>query len=625
MKEKALFSILLVCMILSTVIMVYVLKGIDNVRAISVANAPGGFISLMQMDNGLDNYSNALEEYRINIGDQDLMQSLSSLYQKQFNIVWGNLNSFTLKFHQYTDEAKQLVNFKHDATQFLQRHESTMAADQILTTDQVSLVLQDLSILQAGIHELSYEYFSSYLSYRDKLHNDINRLHKLLYIFSAALIGSACMLVALLVRSNTRKNALVKDAVIARHDQTIALQELRSGRLEQRAKDSFIASASHDLSQPLHALGIFLGSLDIHITNPEGKETLHDAIQCSNNVGYLFKSLLDISRLDAGIVEVEKKHFYLDELITMLEQEYRSKASNAGFDMDIRLDNTVIHTDPILLSRIVRNLIENALTHSGGSQITISSTNLSGQHLLNIEDNGSGIPEGEQKRIFSEYYQINKSTPAQTKGLGLGLSIINRLAELLGMKISLTSKVGQFSRFSMTLPLGIESKVDRVANSAAYNSVVAIEDNIIVAVVDDDEAICTAMSTMLSNMGIEAVTATSTDSLIDKLIESQKYPHLLVADYRLSKGQTGDQAIVQLKRALNVQVPALLVTGDSSPMSVANATSSGFDLLHKPIASAELSAKIIEMLHTSALAAEGVERNSEADKTSQANVNQVAR
>lgn len=608
-------------MIASTAVMVYVLGGIDSVRARSNEAGPGGFNSILHIDHALDQYSLALQEYRYSIGDQELMNYWSAQYQHEFDIVWGNLKTISVRFNDDTDKVTQLTIFKHDTEQFLQNNERAMAGDQILDSDHVSRILSELQVIQAEVHELGRAYFHSSLTFRDNWVDNLNQLHKLLYIFSAILITTALLLVGLLIRSNKRKNVLVHAADIARHEQSNALAELRSGRLEQRAKDSFIASASHDLSQPLHALGLFLGSLDSHVTDPRGRETLHDAIQCSNNLGYLFKSLLDMSRLDAGVVKVEKKHFYIDELISMLEQEYRAKAKNAGVEIDMHLDGTVINSDPILLSRIIRNLVENALTHSDASRITVRGSSNAKHHMLIVEDNGRGISENEQKRIFSEYYQIKNSPSATSKGLGLGLSIVRRLTDLLDMQLSLESEIAVSTRFTLNIPLGDASKVARIATDHVFEGVTSIDTNLVVAVVDDDENICAAMSAMLGSTGIDAVTGTSTDALIDALIEADKLPHLIVADYRLSKGQTGDQAIVQLKRALNIDVPAILVTGDTSPISVANATSSGFDLLHKPISPEELSKKIKQVLLTPNHA--GVIANSsiKPDTTSATNLN----
>lgn len=596
MKEKALFSILLLCMIVSTIVMVVVLSGIDSVRARSTTAGPGGFNSLNQLDHALDKYSNALDEYRFNIGDPEQMNTLSAEYQNQFNIIWGNLEYFNIRLPEQVDENNQFANFKHDAQQFLQQTEAAMAADQILSADQVTQVMSNLRVLQDQVHAMGIEYFISSLSFRDNWVNTLNNLYKLLYIFGAALILAAGLLVALLIRSNSRKNALVLEAESARNELSSSIAELRSGRLEQRAKDSFIASASHDLSQPLHALGLFLGSLETHVKGTQAQETLHDAIECSNNLGYLFKSLMDISRLDAGVVEVENQHFHLNKLVVMLEHEFQVKAQDASININIQLDNAVVYSDPILLSRVVRNLIENAIVHSNANLITVSCSSASDYHQLIIEDNGRGISRSEQQRIFGEYYQINNNDPSAVKGLGLGLAIVNRLAELLNTKISLESKLGAYTRFSLRIPQGLASQVAQSTIPVLTNNVTKLTSDAVIAVIDDDENICVAMSLMLRNIGFDAITGTSTDIIIDKFIESEKLPDLIVADYRLLKGQTGDQAVVQLKRALNVDVPALLVTGDSSPLNIAHATNSGFDLMHKPIQPQELSRKIIQML-----------------------------
>lgn len=584
-------------MIASIIVMVFVLSGIDEVRARSTNAGPGGFNSVLQLDQALDDYSRSLEQYRFSLGDAELMQSASEQYQKEFNIVWGNLQYFTVQFNQDSRPQEVFSNFKHDAKQFLNKTDSLMAPNRILSADEVSNVITELQFLQDDVHLLGREYFFNSLSFRDSWVSNINNLHKALYIFSAALIGTAGLLVALLWRSNQKKIALIEEANIARKKQNDAIAELRSGKLEQRAKDSFIAAASHDLSQPLHALGLFLGSLKNHVHDAQGRETLRDAIQCSTNLGYLFKSVLDMSRLDAGVVEVNKKHFYLAELISMLEQEYRTKAHNAGVDIDVQLTNAVIYTDPLLLSRIIRNLIENALVHSEATLITIGCTQIRDHQQLTITDNGKGISENNQKRIFDEYYQLGSRT--NTKGLGLGLSIVRRLAELLDIKLSLKSNIQSSTQFSLELEPGQAEQIDRMLTSDTIKNDSPPDSGAIVAVVDDDQDICTAMSAMLSSAGIEAITATTTDKLIDELIESSKLPDLIVADYRLSKGQTGDQAIVQLKRALNIEVPALLVTGDTSPLSVANAASSGFEFLHKPIQPDVLSTKIQQLLVTS--------------------------
>jgi len=596
LKEKALFSILLLCMIGSTFAMVLAFNRIDSVGERSPYTAPGGINSIMQIDRTLDSYSNALKEYQLNIGDTERARTWSAEFRKQFNIVWGTLNHFTVRLADGTEDALLFSNFKHDAEQFLEKTDPLMAADQLLSSDQISSINSELQILQNEIHELGTAYFKSSLSFRENRIDNLHKLYYLLYAFATALIGTAGLLVALLIRSNKRKNKLVQEADTARHELSKTVAELRSGKLEQRAKDSFIASASHDLSQPLHALGLFLGSLDEHVKDSKGRKTLREAIQCSNNLGYLFKSLLDMSRLDAGLVGVDKQHFRLAELVERLEQEFLQKAKNSAMNINIQVDDAVVYSDPILLSRIIRNLIDNAFVHSDANLIRVSCANSTKYQRLTIEDNGRGISKSEQQRIFGEYYQINNNTSAATKGLGLGLSIVHRLADLLETKILLESEPGVSTKFTLQIPLGIPDKVTVARDNSSKDSSAALKAGMVVAVVDDDENICTAMSLILQNMGLDSVTATSADTLIDKIIESDSLPDMIVADYRLLKGQTGDQAIMQLKRALNIDVPALLVTGDTSPHNIAHANSSGYDLLHKPVQPEDFSAKIKQKL-----------------------------
>jgi len=598
LKEKALFSILLISMIVSATFMLFILSGIDSVRTRSANVGPGGFNSIIQLNHGLDDYANALEKYRFNTGNTDEQLHWKQKFQSEFEILWGNLDYFTLRSLEIGSTENLFVTFKHDAQQFLNKTENLMANDITLDTKQATAVLDDVNVLRDQIHAVAREHFNSYLMYRDAQSNNLRNLNKQLLFFSAVLVSTAGLLVAFLVRSNRKKNMLIREADDARSALSSTVEELRSGRLEQRAKDSFIAAASHDLRQPLHALGLFLGSLETHITDDKGHSTLNEAIECSTNLGSLFNSLLDLSRLDAGIVKVEHEHFRLQSLVAMLQHEYHAKTSHSPVNIKMQAQDEVVKSDPILLSRIIRNLIENALIHSGADTITVNCTKKNNVVELEVQDNGVGISQAEQQRVFSEYYQINNRSSNTGKGLGLGLSIVKRLADLLEMRISLHSEVGVSTKFTMDIALGDERQIlssePEYENDAITNiSQIA---NATIAVVDDDEKICVAMATMLHSIGLCVVTATSTDALIDKIIESNISPSMIVADYRLQKGQTGDQAIIQLRRALNLNVPGLLITGDTSPSHVADAAQSGFELLHKPVQPSVLSDTIRKVL-----------------------------
>jgi len=583
-------------MVVSVTFMLFILKGIDSVRTRSATIGPGGFNSLIQLDHGLDKYNTALEKYRANIGNQEAQQQWAKEYQTQFDILWGNLNYFNLRTMEIGATKNLFQNFKYDAQQFLNKTENFMATEYEPNANQISTVLDDVSVLRSQIHALSQEYFHSSLIYRDTWSENLSNLYKLLLFFSAILVTAACLLVTFLIRSNNKKNVLIREADGARRALSSTVEELRSGRLEQRAKDSFIAAASHDLRQPLHALGLFLGSLESHITDAKGKSTLNEAIECSTNLGSLFNSMLDLSRLDAGIVKVELKHFRLQNLFDMLQHEYQAKTSQSPVEIQMQPHDAVVNSDPILLSRIIRNLIENALIHSRADKITVNCTNKNSIVQLTVQDNGIGISQAEQQRVFNEYYQINNRSTGTGKGLGLGLSIVKRLAALLDMRIALHSELGGFTIFTMDIAAGDENQIKQFQSAHGAIPDLSQDTTGTIAVIDDDEKICIAMATMLQSMGMSAITATSADTLIDKIIESDTMPGMIVADYRLQNGKTGDHAIVQLRRALNLDIPGLLITGDTAPIHVAEATQSGFELLHKPVQPAELSDKIRKIL-----------------------------
>ncbi len=596
MKEKALFSILLISMIVSATFMLFILKGIDSVRTRSASIGPGGFNSLIQLNHGIGRYTLALEEYRFSIDNQDERQKWTNEYQTQFNILWGNLDYFNLRSPETGSTESLFLTFKHDSKQFLIKTENLMLPEHDLDAEQVALILDDLNALRDQIHELGREYFFNYLLYRDNMDKNLSNLYKLLLFFSAILVTTACLLVAFLIRSNRKKNMLIREADEARSALSSTVEELRSGRLEQRAKDSFIAAASHDLRQPLHALGLFLGSLEAHVVGEKGRSTLNEAIDCSTNLGSLFNSLLDLSRLDAGIVKVDHEHFRLENLAAMLQQEYQAKASQSPINIKMQVQDAVVKSDPILLSRIIRNLIENALLHSQADTITVKSVKKHNVIQLTVQDNGIGISQQEQQRVFNEYYQINNRSAGTSKGLGLGLSIVKRLADLLDMRITLQSEVGDSTTFTMDICAGDERQITHSQPEPDAMPSTPLEQGGIIAVIDDDEKICIAMIGMLQSIGLSAITAPSADALIDIIIESDTIPSMIVADYRLQKGKTGDQAIVQTRRALNIDVPGLLITGDTAPSRVADAAQSGFELLHKPVQPAELSSKIRQIL-----------------------------
>jgi len=595
LRERSLYGFLLLCMLASAIVMALVLREIVSVREHSLDAGPGGFHNVIKLQNLASTYSSSLVKYRQSMGNAEQMQFWSTEYLRIYNILYSAFDNIYIDFPRNSEHQEAVLQLKHDSAEFLRMSDPLMQPNMLIGKEDTTNLLTAIENLQQQLHQNGANYFNYTAVYRDNWVDKLNRLQTLLWFFTACLIAAAGSLVGLLIRSNSRKNMLVKEAETAKLALSTTVEELRSGKLEQRAKDSFIAAASHDLRQPLHALGLFLGSLESHIDSSEGRNTLEAANRCSNNVGDLFNSLLDISRLDAGVVEVNKKHFRLLPLMQMLEQEFRAKANSKNISLKLDIRDLIVYTDPILLSRIVRNLIENALLHSQASEILIQFRERN--YCLVVEDNGRGIPPHEQQQVFKEYYQLDSRSVGSGKGLGLGLSIVQRMADLLDVPVTMNSVPTSHTRFEMTLPAGdVEKVIDRDLAQQVSEDLVRASSGMTVCVIDDEENILSAMSLMLTQMGLKTIAARNADKAIDKCVESDVLPDLIVADYRLEKGHTGDQAIVQIRRALNTNVPGMLVTGDTSPVHVAEATKSGFVLLHKPVQPAELATRIAELL-----------------------------
>jgi len=375
------------------------------------------------------------------------------------------------------------------------------------------------------------------------------------------------------------------------------VDELRSGRLEQKAKDSFIAAASHDLRQPLHALGFFLGALDRHVRDTEGRYALEEAKQCTSALNSLFNSLLDLSRLDAGVVDVIVDDFDLGVILEQLQQEMAPAAKEAGVSLRVDVVSVYVHTDVILLGRIIRNLLDNALLHSRATAISILVDHYESTVSITVSDNGRGIPENEQHDIFSEYYQLENPNRDRSKGLGLGLSIVKRLSQLLEYGLTLTSSPGVGTTFVLTVPAGVR-KPEGLQGSDSTAPIMfgrMVEDRLI-AVIDDEENIRLGMEIMLGSFGCQVMTAGSAEELIDAVRERDELPACLIADYRLRNNETGDDAIHAVRVALEAQIPAMIITGDTSPGRVSEAVDSGFRLMHKPVEPEALLAAIQQMM-----------------------------
>ena len=350
-------------------------------------------------------------------------------------------------------------------------------------------------------------------------------------------------------------------------------------------KSKFLAAASHDLRQPLHALTLFTTALDERITFPEVRRIVDSINICLRALERLFNALLDISRLDAGVLQPDRGDFPLDVLTEHLVNEYTPEAASKALRL-VRIPSAlVVRSDRALLERILRNYLSNAIRYTQRGEVRIAAVPTNGDVRIDVTDTGIGIDPSQHRAIFHEFHQLGNPERDRTKGLGLGLAIVERVARLLGHPISVESAPGRGSRFSVTVPLGDAQAV--VAPSSLAIELQQGLENLCVVVVDDEISVRDGMATLLQQWGCRAIVAGSEDEAVDAL-QGGPSPDAIVVDYRLRAERTGLQAIARLRAIHGSDIPALIVTGDTAPETLREVLASGHSLVHKPLRPAVL-------------------------------------
>ncbi len=558
---------------------------------------PAALNYLLQSDSNIDEFIASLralqlEKIQTGMASEERIQYA----QKRYDVLWSALSIFNFQFPVENTDKPLLDKFAQISDKFIEETESLMDPNHELTLDDVNQLVASTRKVSSGVRQLGHGYYMQALLRTDDAMLQIENLSGYIRLFTALLLLTGGLGVWLIVRSNSRTKALFDAAEKAKLELAQTVDELRSGKREQKAKDSFIAAANHDLRQPLHALGLFLNTLKTSV-RPDGERALNEAIECKEVLNRLFNSLLDLSRLDAGVVQVEEEQFDLARLLTNIRSQIQPTAALQGVEVQLTGGEAYAKTDSLLLESIIRNLLENAISHSEGNLVSIEYSQVKGGYRIRIADNGRGIPEAEHAAIFSEYYQLSNPERDRSKGLGLGLSIVKRLSDLLGVNLQMKSTPGKGTTFSLVVPMG--KKLPRQAPHTLVSTTPfsATDEETVIVVIDDDSSIREAMHIVLKQLNFHPICAETTDDALEQLADSQLAPDLIIADYRLRDHMTGTQAIEDLCDAVEIQVPALIVTGDTSPARVSELTSSGFDVLHKPVDTDLLNSKILQMLN----------------------------
>ena len=387
----------------------------------------------------------------------------------------------------------------------------------------------------------------------------------------------------------------VRDITERKHAEDAVTDALAEAERANLAKSRFLAAASHDLRQPLQAASWFLAAIEREEGAVRG-ELLASLRQCLDSTEDLLASLLDISRLDAGVVQPEIAGFAAADLLEAVELDFAAAAAERGTELRVVLCSAFLRSDAILLRRIVENLVSNALRYTEGGKVLLGGRRRGGKLWIEVWDNGLGIPADRQELIFEEFYQLDNPERDRARGLGLGLSIVRRLARLLGHEIALRSAPGRGSVFSVAVPLTEEAAVGLDLPKTAPPQL----SERVVAVLEDDEIQAHGLDALLGSYGCTVVTGASAAKVGERLLGRELRPDVILADYRLRNGQTGVEEIERLCRLLRHTPPAILLTGDTEPARLSEVRASGLPLLHKPIRAEALLQALGEAMQASA-------------------------
>ena len=384
-------------------------------------------------------------------------------------------------------------------------------------------------------------------------------------------------------------NKVLTEALRLRHEKDALMADLtiKKELAEQAnlAKSRFLAAASHDLRQPLHALSLLFEAVK-ETDSSELRKSLYPKIDVSlEALNSLFNSLLDISKLDAGVVEARVEDFRLQDAIKETIYLYEAKSERKNLSLRVRCCDLTVRSDRIFIERILGNLLSNAIRYTDSGGVLVSCRKRSEHVMLQVWDTGIGIAENEISRVFGEFYQLHNIHRDRKQGLGLGLSIVKRLCKLLDHPLELRSTPGSGTVVSIMLPAGDQQRVRREIEAEPHMPWNIA--GLCVMVIDDDIEVLKATSVLLKKWGCKVVTATSSADAVEKT-DSTGNVDLILSDLRLPGNETGIQALDVMREQLGRDVPAILITGDTKPERIAMTQQSGYKVLHKPIKPAQL-------------------------------------
>ncbi len=364
------------------------------------------------------------------------------------------------------------------------------------------------------------------------------------------------------------------------------------------SKTRFLAAASHDVLQPLNAAHLSISALSDIQTSEEGRRLVGQVERSLTTIGNLLQTLLDISKLDAGVVRPDLADIPLDLLFASIKSDFQPLAEQKGLKFRFRPGKVVVRSDPTMLRRILQNIVSNAMRYTRAGGVLVGARRRGEMISIDVADTGCGIPDDQHDAVFEEFHRLTRlpDTDISGAGLGLGLSIVRRMADTLGHRISFSSVEGRGTVFRLDVPTVprvaapavAAAKVDRPRGYGLFGTKVLL--------VENDPGVLDAMLGLLSRWQCVVRPAGSTDEAIRALGDTDWVPDVVIADQHLEGGDLGSQTIAEVRDYLGRGVPALIITADTSPALAKTARAASIELMRKPVKPAELRALLAYLL-----------------------------
>ena len=353
-------------------------------------------------------------------------------------------------------------------------------------------------------------------------------------------------------------------------------------------KSSVLISVTHDLLQPLNAARLTLSTLAEMNVSPQGIALIGQVDRSLLTLEDLLRTLLDISKLDAGVLRPEVRPITVASLFEPLRQEFAPLAAKRGLSLKIRPSSCVVSTDPLMMRRILQNLLANALRYTQKGGVLMGCRQRGDSLCIEVHDTGPGIPEAQRQAIFLEF-QRGETIDDEQAGFGLGLSIVRRFATELGHEIRLASRLGHGSTFSITVPRSEPTHFTEASREVQHIDFhySGLEGSKIL-LIENDPSSAEAMATLLEKWGCDVASTISTADALERIGALGEPPDAIIADLHLDNGENGLNAVNAIREQIKIEVPAIIVTADYSVSAEKEASIYGLELLRKPIKPAEM-------------------------------------